>query len=62
MLCAELWYFDASVDGAHCLVAYAINLVAKYEGIFFACFSFKIVQHNAAFGLFNGDNDETFLS
>jgi len=62
MLCAELWYFDTGIDGAHCFVAYAINLVAKNEGIFLACFSFKIVQHNAVPGLFNGNDGVTFLA
>ena len=53
MFGAKLGDLDAGINVLHYFVAYAVYLVAKYQGIFFIFDGDKLVEHGAVFGLFN---------
>src|SRR3569833_967883 len=54
MLGAELRYLNAGIYVFHHLVTYAVYFVAEDDPVLFTGFSFKLIQHNAVFRLFDG--------
>jgi len=61
MLSAKLGYLDTSIYQLHCFITHAVYFVAEDERIFFIFIGFEIIQHDAFFGLLNGNDRITFF-